>query len=297
MKFLVNMLKGAAIGVAMIIPGVSGGTIAVLFNIYENLINAISNLKKDFKNSFLYLLPIVLGMVLAFAAMYFPLKLALKHFPVQTISLFSGLMLGSIPMLFKQSLDNGFKKVDFIAGLITFVLVIGICFIPNMGNVDLSINMPKYGYVLLFLIGILGSCALVIPGISGSMLLLIFGYYEPILDTISELTNNFTHSLAVLASVGLGIVFGFVVVAKLMNYLLTKYKRITYWAIVGFVIGSIPAIFLSYDYTDVSINAITITSSIIVFILGSILSFYLIKLSEKKTQNNTNIEENGELYT
>lgn len=292
MKFLVSMLKGAAIGVAMIIPGVSGGTIAVLFNIYENLINAISNLKKDFKNSFLYLLPIVLGMVLAFAAMYFPLKLALKHFPVQTISLFSGLMLGSIPMLFKQSLDNGFKKVDFIAGLITFVLVIGICFIPNMGNVDLSINMPKYGYVLLFLIGILGSCALVIPGISGSMLLLIFGYYEPILDTISELTNNFTHSLAVLASVGLGIVFGFVVVAKLMNYLLTKYKRITYWAIVGFVIGSIPAIFLSYDYTDVNINAITITSSIIVFILGSILSFYLIKLSEKKTQNNTNIEEN-----
>ena len=292
MKFLVSMLKGAAIGVAMIIPGVSGGTIAVLFNIYENLINAISNLKKDFKNSFLYLLPIVLGMVLAFAAMYFPLKLALKHFPVQTISLFSGLMLGSIPMLFKQSLDNGFKKVDFIAGLITFVLVIGICFIPNMGNVDLSINMPKYGYVLLFLIGILGSCALVIPGISGSMLLLIFGYYEPILDTISELTNNFTHSLAVLASVGLGIVFGFVVVAKLMNYLLTKYKRITYWAIVGFVIGSIPAIFLSYDYTDVSINAITITSSIIVFILGSILSFYLIKLSGKKTQNNTNIEEN-----
>ena len=292
MKFLVSMLKGAAIGVAMIIPGVSGGTIAVLFNIYENLINAISNLKKDFKNSFLYLLPIVLGMVLAFAAMYFPLKLALKHFPVQTISLFSGLMLGSIPMLFKQSLDNGFKKVDFIAGLITFVLVIGICFIPNMGNVDLSINMPKYGYVLLFLIGILGSCALVIPGISGSMLLLIFGYYEPILDTISELTNNFTHSLAVLASVGLGIVFGFVVVAKLMNYLLTKYKRITYWAIVGFVIGSIPAIFLSYDYTDVNINAITITSSIIVFILGSILSFYLIKLSEKKTQNNTNIEDN-----
>lgn len=292
MKFLVSMLKGAAIGVAMIIPGVSGGTIAVLFNIYENLINAISNLKKDFKKSFFYLLPIVLGMVLAFAAMYFPLKLALEYFPVQTISLFSGLMLGSIPMLFKQSLDNGFKKVDFIAGLITFILVIGICFIPNMGNVDLSVNMPKYGYVLLFLIGILGSCALVIPGISGSMLLLIFGYYEPILDTISELTNNFTHSLAVLASVGLGIVFGFVVVAKLMNYLLTKYKRITYWAIVGFVIGSIPAIFLSYDYTDVNVNAITIISSVIVFILGSIISFYLIKLSEKKTQNNTNIEEN-----
>ncbi len=296
MKFLVNMLKGAAIGVAMIIPGVSGGTIAVLFNIYENLINAISNLRKDFKKSFIYLLPIVLGMVLAFCAMYLPLKLALKHFPVQTISLFSGLMLGSIPMLFKQSLDNGFKKVDFIAGLISFVVVIGICFIPNMGNVDLSVNMPAYGYILLFLIGILGSCALVIPGISGSMLLLIFGYYEPILDTISELTNNFGHSLAVLASVGAGIVFGFVVVAKLMNYLLEKYKRITYWAIVGFVIGSIPAIFLSYDYTDVSFSTGMIIASVIVFIIGAISSFYLIKLSEKKAQSvSTEIKNTTEI--
>lgn len=292
MKFLVNMLKGAAIGVAMIIPGVSGGTIAVLFNIYENLINAISNLRKDFKKSFIYLLPIVLGMVLAFCAMYFPLKLALKHFPVQTISLFSGLMLGSIPMLFKQSLDNGFKKVDFLAGLISFAVVIGICFIPNMGNVDLSVNMPGYGYILLFLIGILGSCALVIPGISGSMLLLIFGYYEPILDTISELTNNFGHSLAVLACVGAGIVFGFVVVAKLMNYLLEKYKRLTYWAIVGFVIGSIPAIFLSYDYADVSFSTGMIIASIIVFIIGAISSFYLIKLSESKSQSVSTETEN-----
>ncbi len=291
MKFLVNMLKGAAIGVAMIIPGVSGGTIAVLFNIYEGLINAISNLRKDFKKSFMFLLPIVLGMVLAFCAMYFPLKLALKHFPVQTISLFSGLMLGSIPMLFKESLDNGFKKVDFIAGLISFCVVIGICFIPNMGNVDLSVNMPTYGYALLFLIGVLGSCALVVPGISGSMLLLIFGYYEPILDTISELKNNFGHSVLVLFLVALGILFGFIVVAKLMNYLLKKYKRITYWAIVGFVIGSIPAIFISYDYTDVNVNATCIVTSIIVFIVGTISSFYLIKLSDKKNTQNLELKQ------
>lgn len=291
MKFLVNMLKGSAIGVAMIIPGVSGGTIAVLFNIYEGLINAISNLRKDFKKSFMFLLPIVLGMILAFCAMYFPLKLALKHFPVQTISLFSGLMLGSIPMLFKESLDNGFKKVDFVAGLISFCVVIGICFIPNMGNVDLSVNMPTYGYVLLFLIGVLGSCALVVPGISGSMLLLIFGYYEPILDTISELKNNFGHSVLVLFLVALGILFGFVVVAKLMNYLLKKYKRITYWAIVGFVIGSIPAIFISYDYTDVNVNATCIVTSIIVFIVGAISSFYLIKLSDKKNTQNLELKQ------
>lgn len=282
MNFIKSMLKGAAIGVAMIIPGVSGGTIAVLFNIYEDLINAISNLRKEFKKSFMFLLPILIGMVLAFGAMYFPLKLALKYVPVQTISLFSGLMLGSVPMLFKDSMKNGFKKIDFVAGLITFVIVVGICFIPNMGNVDLSVNMPSYGYILLFLMGALASCALVVPGISGSMLMLIFGYYEPILDTISGLKDNFGHSVLVLFLVALGILFGFIFIAKLMNYLLEKYKRITYWAIVGFVIGSIPAIFVSYDYTDVKINALCIITSIIVFVLGALASFFLIRLGEAK---------------
>ena len=291
MKFIINMLKGAAIGVAMIIPGVSGGTLAVLLNIYEGIINAISNLRKDFKNSFKYLLPIVLGLVLSFCAMYFPLKYALKYIPIQTISLFAGLMLGSIPSLFKDSLNNGFKKVDFVAGLLTFILVVGICFIPNMGDVDLSINMPTYGYVLLVLMGILASCALVVPGISGSMLMLIFGYYEPVLNTISELKNNFSHSLLVLACVGLGILFGFFVVAKLMNFLLSKYKRVTYWAIVGFVIGSIPAIYISYDYTGISITAVLVIVSIIVFIAGACLSYYLISLTEKKKkEENINVE-------
>ncbi len=295
MNFLKNMLKGALIGVAMIIPGVSGGTIAVLLDIYDKLINAISNLKKDFKASFAFLFPVVLGMALAFMAMYFPLKLALKYIPIQTISLFAGLMLGSIPSLFSDSKNNGFKKLDLIGIICSFVLVIGICFIPNMGNVDLSVNMPSYQYALLFLMGLLASCALVVPGISGSMLLLIFGYYEPILNTISELKNNFGHSLLVLVLVALGIVLGFLVIAKIMNYLLTKFKRATYWTIFGFVVGSIIAIFLSYDYTGLTIDGLVIATSIFVFIIGAPISFFLIRLSSKKAikeaEENINLKQ------
>ena len=294
MNFLKNMLKGALIGVAMIIPGVSGGTIAVLLNIYDKLIEAISNLKKDFRKSFIFLLPIVLGMALAFIAMYFPLKKALEVIPVQTISLFAGLMLGSIPSLFIESKNNGFKKLDIIAPIITFIIVVGICFIPNMGNVDLSSSMPNYQYILLFIMGLLASCALVVPGISGSMLLLIFGYYKPLLDTISSLKDSFGHSLLVLFIVALGIVIGFFIIAKIMNYLLKKFKRVTYYAICGFVVGSIPAIFISYDYTGIEINAVLIITSIIVFIIGSISSYFLIKLSNKKAikDNEENISNN-----
>lgn len=284
MKNLINILKGAAIGIGMIIPGVSGGTIAVLLNIYEGMIEAISNLKKDFKKSFFYLLPIGIGMVLAFAAMYFPLKLSLEHFPIQTITLFVGLMIGSLPKLCLDAHANGFnKKFDIISFIIPLAVVIGICFIPNMGVVSLGEDMVWYSYILLFVIGILASCALVIPGISGSMLLLIFGYYEPLLNTISALKDTPLHALLVLVVFIVGLVIGFFMISKLMNFLLTKHRRVTYWAIVGFVFGSIPGIYLSYDFNGTNLAWYTFVTAAVLGIIGIIASFFLIRLSEKKT--------------
>lgn len=105
-EFFKNTGLGAAIGVAMIIPGVSGGTIAVLFKVYDRLINAISDLRRDFKNSFMFLLPIVIGALLGIAALYFPLKYAIQYAPIPTILLFAGLMLGSCPKLFKDTLKK-----------------------------------------------------------------------------------------------------------------------------------------------------------------------------------------------
>ena len=163
---------GAVIGVAMIIPGVSGGTLAVLLNVYDKLISAISDLRKDFKNSVAFLFPILLGAALAVAAMYFPLKYALKYAPFPTVMLFAGLMVGSCPKLIKDGVKNGFKPFNVASILIPLAVVIGICFIPELGKADLSTEMPVYGYFLLIIIGAVASCALVVPGVSGSMLLL-----------------------------------------------------------------------------------------------------------------------------
>ncbi len=292
MKTLINILKGAAIGVGMIIPGVSGGTVAVLLNIYEDMIKAISNLKKEFKKSFFFLLPILIGMVLAFIAMYFPLKLSLQHFPLQTITLFVGLMIGSLPKLCKDAISNGFeKKFDIISFIIPLVIVIGICFIPNMGVVSLGNDMAWYRYILLFLMGILTSCALVVPGISGSMLLLIFGYYEPLLNTISALKDTPLHALLVLVIFALGLVIGFFVISKIMDYLLSKHRRVTYWAIVGFVFGSIPAIYISYDFSSITLAWYTYLTTIVIGVIGIIASFFLIRLSEKKAIASEEVKE------
>ena len=275
-------LKGAAIGVAIIIPGISGGTVAVLLEIYEEMIKAISSLRKEFKKSVLYLLPILIGMIIAFGIMYFPMKYALLYIPLQTISLFSGLMIGSCPKMITDAKKNGFKMIDLISLIVPFVFVLGICFIPDMGDVDLSIDMPIINYLLLFIVGVVASYTLVIPGVSGSMFLLIIGYYHLIFNTISQIKTNPGHSILVLMIFAIGLLVGFFTIAKIMKVLLEKYPRATYWAIVTFVICSIPAIYISFDYTKAVFNIITVITSSICVVLGIIGSYLVTIVTNKK---------------
>ncbi|MGN1103335.1 MAG: DUF368 domain-containing protein [Candidatus Coproplasma sp.] len=293
-EFLINMLKGGAIGLAMIIPGVSGGTLAVLLGVYDKIIESISGLFKNFKASFLFLLPILLGAVVAFAALYYPLKLALQYAPFPTIMLFAGFMLGSCPDMILGASKDGFKKFDVASILIPLAVVIGICFIPNMGNVDLSSAMPWYGYLVLAAMGVLASCALVVPGISGSMLMLIFGYYEPLLGMISGLRTDFGHSLLVLAVFALGLVVGFFTIARLMKMLLNKFHRSTMWAISGFVIGSIPAVIITFfhEYGVAYLDTLQICLGVATFILGGVATYFIALLAKKKQSHTEEVVKN-----
>ena len=296
-NFLISTAQGAAIGVAMIIPGVSGGTIAVLMNVYDKLIDAISNLRRDFKNSFFTLLPILLGALVAVAACIYPIRLALEYAPFPTVMLFAGLMVGSCPKLIRDGISKGFKPINIASLIIPLALVVGICFIPNIGNADLSSSMPWYGYILLILIGAVASCALVVPGVSGSMLLLIFGYYNALFtDTLSALTTNFGHSALVFLLFAVGVVIGFFSIAKLMKLSLNKFPRGTFWAIIGFVLGSVPAIFITYnsnfpDFVYFSLSTAHIVVGVVLCVLGIIGSFSLTSFVEAKNKKALSSEQ------
>jgi putative membrane protein len=279
------MLKGGAIGTAVIIPGVSGGTIAVLLNIYDKIIESISGLNKHFKQSFLFLLPIVLGIIAAIAILIIPIRYALKYIPLPTVLLFLGFMAGSTPKLINDAKCNGFKKCDWLNLFIPCIVVIAICFIPGLGDVSLSTDMPWYSYVILVPIGIAASCALVVPGISGSMLLLIFGYYNPLLNLLSSLTTSPLHVILVYLLFAVGVIIGFFTIAKLMQFLLSKYTRGTYWAIVGFVIGSLAAVLIVFDYATSPLDWWQILLGVILCILGAIGTFMLTKYATKKEEN------------
>lgn len=281
-EFFKNFGCGAIMGVAVLVPGVSAGTVAVLLNIYDKMISSINNLGKDFKNSFKFLLPIILGIIVGFVAIYFPLDYAIKYAPMPTVLLFVGLMLGTFPKLIKDTAKMGFKKLNILSIILPLAAVIGMCFIPNIGNVNLDSDMPIQNYFILVLIGALAAGALFVPGISGSMILMIFGYYEPILDTISALFTDFGHSVAVLGLFALGVIIGFFSITKLMKLLLDKFPRGTRWAIIGFIVGSIPAILITFDYASAPLDAWQIAIAVILCIGGGIGSFFFTRWSDKR---------------
>ena len=241
-----DVAAGACIGVAFIIPGFSGGSVAAILGIYEKMINAIANIFKEMKKSILTLLPIGIGLVLGAMALLFPLEFMLERFPLPTVSLFVGLAIGGLPTICEKVKGKPLGA-DITSLSVALIFAAMLSFIPVGSDVDLF-GIGIGGYVLLFLVGIVGSCALVVPGISGSMLLLILGYYNPIVKLVTQHLLKFEdigQCVLVLGSCGLGIVVGFLLISIAMKHLLEKHPRKTYFTIIGFIIGSLPTVYVS----------------------------------------------------
>ncbi len=287
-EFLLDIIRGFAIGVAFIIPGFSGGSIAAIIGIYEKLIGAIADIFKSFKKSIITLLPIGIGLVLGVISLLFPLGWALEKFPLPTVCIFVGLAIGGMPSI-TDKLGGKPRIPHIFACAIPLLSALALSFLPVGNDVDLfSLNFG--GYALLFIIGLIGSAALVIPGISGSMLLLILGYYNPIVKMITDhllAGKDVGISILVLGTTALGIAIGFILISFIMKFLLNNYQRGTYYAIVGFIIGSIPTVYIStakdagYTLSTLPKSPIHWIMCVLLLIVGFALSFSLVLYSKK----------------
>ena len=276
-EFLANILRGAAIGIAFIIPGFSGGSVAAILGIYEKLVGSIADIFKKFKESILFLLPILLGMVLGVAALIFPIQWGLAHYPLPTVTLFVGLSLGGLPSI-TEKVKGKPKWHNAVAFLVPCAAAACLCFLPTGANVDLF-HLRASGYFLLILIGAVGACALVVPGISGSMLLLIFGYYTPLVELV---TKN------LLKGQNVGVLVGFFAISVLMKFLLKKFPRGTYFAILGFIVGSVVAVyFTTVRNTSAALSGLYSSPwywvvTVLLLFVGIALSYALVWYARKK---------------
>lgn len=290
-KHLKGFLQGIVVGFATI-AAVGGGTVAVLLGIYDDMIYAVSNIKKEFKKSIGYLWPIALGMIVGIVALIIPVKILLDKQPFITLSLFVGLTIGGLGV-FKNYTKGGKGPLNYIMLALGIVLVAAIgvfSWFTSGANNFSEVNLMQI--FILFIIGFFASAALVAPGISGTLFLLAIGYFDQLIQLVIRVvtfkSENWALDFASAASFGIGIIIGFFVISKLIGFFLIKNRTATYFTILGAIIGSLFICYFNGDikqsYSTFTGNLpLTIILSIVAIAVGTVASYFIFKKVDTST--------------
>lgn len=312
MKFIFDVLKGAVMGIANVIPGVSGGTMAVAMGIYDRLIHALTHLFKEFKKSLITVLPIGIGMVIGIGGLSMIIDWMFGVVPIQTNLLFIGLIIGGVPLIYSRVKGAKLKPYHILGFIAFFALVVGLSFVQSSTEkqkaeldaakeakkaeaVEAEAETDFSNYEMEFTVagtvkylgaGVVASATMVIPGVSGSMMMMVMGLYELIISSISTLIKALlagniavvAKTMCLLVPFGIGAVVGIFVIAKLIEILLEKAPVMTFYCIMGLIIGSPFAIIvvnLDIFTAAGAINAISIITGLIALAVGFVIAFFL----------------------
>lgn len=272
-KNIILILKGFILGIANVIPGVSGGTLAISLGIYERLISVISHFRNNLKENIKFIFFLGIGLVVAVGLFSNIIGYTLEHYPFATILFFIGFIVGGMPVLVKK-IKVKFVISNWIIFLLAFALVMVMTFVNAGDKVNEISNINFSNVLILFGCGTIAAATMILPGISGSFVLMLLGYYQTVINMIREFTKfeNMFNNFIMLGFFGLGILLGIVAMSKLIEWLLKKYELKTYYGIVGFVMASIISIF---------ITAIASGPNMVEIILGIVLLFVGTFISNK----------------
>lgn len=276
-----NILKGIVIGLANVIPGVSGGTMMVSMGIYDKLIHCITHLFSELKKSIQFLLPIFIGIGIAVVVVPFGIEFLFAQYPFQTNLLFIGLIVGGLPAVWKKVKGTSVKIGYIIACLAFFALVAGLALVGETEGNAADLSFSLVSVIKLFGIGVIASATMVIPGVSGSMVLLLLGYYHPVLETITNFIkavlafdmNGILAGIGILLPFGIGVVAGIFVIAKIIEIIFEKFPLYAYWAIIGLIVSSPVAILLVSGMGTITV--ISILTGIVSLAVGFVIAMKL----------------------
>ncbi|HID1397318.1 TPA: DUF368 domain-containing protein [Staphylococcus aureus] len=269
----INILKGFAMGTSDLVPGVSGGTIALLLGIYNQFIASISGIfSRRFWPSFTFLIPIIIGMLLAMGSLSNLFNYLLSQHHIPTMFFFGGLIIGIVPYLLKISnYKTSFTTKHYMMVIAGIAILIVITLMNNGDkHAGETLTLSTSLIIKYFIAGMCASSAMLLPGISGSFMLLVFGVYGTVMLAISEVVKLNFAGLPILLAVGFGVLAGFIISSKIIQYFLTHHKLMTFALIIGFVVCSLFAVF-----PGLPTNIVMWFVSLVVFIIGFIVSLTL----------------------
>ncbi len=296
--WLKSALLGLLIGIGVVVPGISGSTIAIIFGLYEQMLYAIGNVIKDFKRCVTFLLPILLGMALGMLLGFLFVKSLINVLPFAMICLFAGLMCGAFPAVLNEVKCEKFTLKRFILMLFGAIVpvVFGIVSVV-ISNGEFSLGIEEYfksppWYFLLACvpIGYLMGVTQVVPGLSATALLMMLGVFKALVDSISFSfwLEHFSVFLIYIAIV-LGFVLGLITFSKLLTNIFAKCKGLAFTFIVGLSLGSIISMFFNPDSYEIYLSwklsgvyVLDLVLAIVLFVVGFIVANYLAKREMKK---------------
>ncbi|QQK81745.1 DUF368 domain-containing protein [Salicibibacter cibi] len=268
-----NLWRGLIMGGVETIPGVSSGTIAVVLGIYERLIAAINGLStREWKQSLAFLVPLVAGIFIAVFSSAQVLSWLLDYYPNQLSFFFLGLIIGIVPFLLKKiEFKRTFSGIHYFFLLLSLLLIALFGIMQDPVQTSILGSMSASDYIAIFFLGWIASSAMILPGLSGSFILLVFGYYETIIDALKLV--HFPVLLTLIAGIGIGVL----ITSKIVHFFLHRFPVGTYAVVTGMVLGSV---FVIYQGMPADIGGLI--ASLFVLVIGFCVAFLLGKVEHKQ---------------
>ncbi|MGE5456647.1 MAG: undecaprenyl phosphate translocase family protein [Ignavibacteriales bacterium] len=264
---MILIFKGFIIGMGKIIPGVSGAMLAITLGVYDKGIYAISNFFKSIKKNTIFLGLLGIGIILSIVIFSNFIKIALENYYLPTMLLFIGLIAGCIPDVYSTV-----KGEESIKNIIIMSIPCIVLLYLNTLNWNLNVDDPSFFFLII--IGMIEAITIVIPGLSGTAILMMIGCYELVINSLSII------DIKILIPYGIGIIIGIILLVKIIDYLLSNHKVKTYWAILGFAFTSVLILLLQTMKFNYNIGDIII--SLILLLIGYVISRIF---SEYKSDN------------
>jgi putative membrane protein len=243
------MIKGFIVGIAFIIPGVSGGTLAIYLGIYKKLLDAIAGIFTRFKESMKFLIPFGIGVVLSVLGLAKLFGFLIEWNSFIVLMFFIGLLAGGIKQIIQKANLKDMKWSSFLSLILSFGILITIIIIDKTKSAQgiEYFELNPSDYFLIIGLGIVSATTMIVPGISGSAMLMVLGFYTAIVTNVIGNVldfSNLSYNFQVLVFFAIGIAIGIIGFSKLISFLLERFSKQTYMAILGFVLASIVGVFL-----------------------------------------------------
>ena len=234
--------------------------------IYDKLIHCVNHFFKELKQNVLFLFPIAIGVVIALIASVFGMDYLFETFPLQANLLFIGLILGGLPDIYEKVKGVTVRFSYVFCFVLLFGFVIAMAFFNDAQGGEVVIGAGAWDLIKLFLIGVVAAATMVIPGVSGSMILLLLGYYNPLLDAIKSFMEAILKwnmeamlkGMILLAPFGIGVIVGIVLISRLMEFVFETYPLYAYWSIIGLLLASPIAILMVGTFQNITILSVVV---------------------------------------